>query len=194
MKKLIPLLVLLGVASAALAQGTVTFDNASLIGHPLVTDPFVRGNDGTRLDNAPGEDTLRFQLLYGTTAGSLTPHTQLARGRPAGSTSAGTWREIPPSIDANRALPIGGVGTTIFLQVRVWDATTANLDFNAARAQGLFWGTGAVFQYTQRQSIPPDPSDTWMVNFEGFTVVPEPSVIGLAVIGGAALFLLRRRK
>lgn len=194
MKKLIPLLVLLGGASAALAQGVVTFDNASLIGHPNVTDAFVRDVDGSLLDNAAGQDTLRFQLLYGTSAASLTPHTQLSRGRPSGSASAGTWRELAGSTDPNRTLPIGGVGTTIFLQVRAWDATTANLTYDQALAQGVKAGASSVFSYTQTLSSPtPQPSDTWMINFEGFAV-PEPSVIGLGLVGAAALFMLRRRK
>jgi hypothetical protein len=33
-----------------------------------------------------------------------------------------------------------------------------------------------------------------MLNFEGFSLVPEPSVIGLGIIGVGALFMLRRRK
>jgi hypothetical protein len=35
-----------------------------------------------------------------------------------------------------------------------------------------------------------------MLNFEGFTtsIVPEPSVVGLAVVGAGAVFLLRRRE
>jgi hypothetical protein len=33
-----------------------------------------------------------------------------------------------------------------------------------------------------------------MLNFEGFAIVPEPAVIGLAVVGVGALFLLRRHQ
>src|SRR5687768_52524 len=124
MKKLIPLLVLLGSASAALAQGTVLFDNAVLVGHPNVADPYVRGFDGSRLKNAPGSDSLRAQLLYGTSVSSLTPHTGLARFRTSAATTfAGTWRGFDATDDLNRSLPIGGVGVPIVLQVRVWDST-----------------------------------------------------------------------
>jgi hypothetical protein len=194
MKKLIPLLVLLGSTSAALAQGTVLFDNASLIGRPEVTDPYVLDIDGSRLRNAAGSDTLRIQLLYGTSADSLTPHTALARFRPSTTTSPGTWRGLDAADTLNRSLPIGGVGTTIFLQVRAWDATAGNLSFDAARAQNIKWGTSSIFSYTQRLSSPPATEDTFMLNFEGFSLVPEPSVIGLAMVGAGALFMLRRRK
>jgi hypothetical protein len=197
MKTLIPLLILLGATLAALAQGTVLFDNGSLIGRPEVTDPYVLARDGSLVKNQPVADTLRVQLLYGTSADSLTPHTALARFRPSTTTSAGTWRGLDAADTLNRSLPIGGPGTTIFLQVRAWDATAANLSFDALRATGSFaWGSSAVFSYTQRLSSPPATDDTFMLNFEGFTtgIVPEPSVVGLSLMGAAALFLLRRRK
>jgi energy-converting hydrogenase Eha subunit G len=46
----------------------------------------------------------------------------------------------------------------------------------------------------QMSSIPPAASDTWIVNFTGFTLVPEPSLIGLVMVGAGALFMLRRRR
>lgn len=196
MKRLIPLLVLLGGVSGALAQGTVTFDNFVLLGS-VPQDVRVRDIDGTPLKNAPGSDTLRVQLLYGTSADSLTPHAGLARFRPstAGTATAGTWRGLDATDDLNRSLPIGGVNQPIFLQVRAWDATAGNLSFEAAQAAGQKFGVSTPFQYTQTVSSPtPQPSDTWMLNFTGFTLVPEPSVIGLAMVGAGALFLLRRRK
>jgi hypothetical protein len=120
---------LLGGISAAFAQGTVLFWNGVLIERPEVTDPYVYDVDGTtRLRNAPGDDTLRVQLLYGTSTTSLTPHTALARFRPAVVGSPGTWRGLTATDDLMRSFTIGGVDTTIFLQVRAWDATTANLD------------------------------------------------------------------
>jgi hypothetical protein len=192
MKPLLAFLVLLGGTSAALAQGTVLFDNGSLVGRPEVRDPLVYDIDGTPLRNAPGSDTLRAQLLYGTSADSLTPHTGLARFRPFTTTSPGTWRGLDAADTLNRSLPIGGVDITIFLQVRVWDATAANLGFDAARAAGVRWAVSSVFPYTQAMSSPPQPSDTLMLNFPG--IIPEPSVIGLAVVSAGALFLLRHRK
>src|SRR5688572_28251829 len=109
MKKLIPLLVLLAGPSGALAQGTVLFDNGVLVGRPEVTYPYIYDTDGTtRLVNTPGSDSLRAQLLYGTSPTSLTPHTGLARFRPSTTTSPGTWRGLDASDTLNRSLPIGG--------------------------------------------------------------------------------------
>src|SRR5688500_13903298 len=123
MKKLIPLLVLLlGGTSAALAQGTVLFDNGVLVGRPEVTDALVRDVGGAPLRNAAGSDSLRVQLLYGPSAGSLTAHTGLARFRPSTTTSAGTWRGLDASDDLNRALTGGGVGVPLVIQIRAWDA------------------------------------------------------------------------
>jgi hypothetical protein len=187
-------LLLLGGISAAFAQGTVLFDNGVLIGRPEVTDPYLYDVDGSRLRNAPGTDTLRVQLLYGTSATSLTPHTGLARVRPSLETRPGVWHGLTATDDLMRSFPIGGVDTTIFLQVRAWDATTANLDFDAARTGGNKWGESAVFDYTQRMSNPAQLSDVWMLNFEGFQLVPEPSAYVLLALGGAVVFLCVRRK
>jgi len=82
------------------------------------------------------------------------------------------------------------------MQVRAWDAGTGRtLTYDQARAQGGLWGQSIVYSYQQKSSSPPDLiNDTMMRNFLGFSLVPEPSVIGLGLIGIGALFMLRRRK
>ena len=94
-----------------------------------------------------------------------------------------------------RFLPVSvGLALRIQLQVRAWDSAGGTLTYDQAVAQGRLHGCSTVFDYTQLSSVPPAAADTWMVNFTGFTLVPEPSVIGLAMVGAGALFLLRRRK
>ena len=90
-----------------------------------------------------------------------------------------------------RFLPVS-VGSALRFSSRsesgIWLAVT--LTYDQAVAQGRGHASSPVFNYTQLLSTPPAASDTWMVNF---TMVPEPSVIGLAMVGAGALFLLRHR-
>ena len=148
----------------------------------------VRLPDGTPLTGT----TFAAQLLYGNDPSSLQPHPTLAYFRAPTTTSPGTWSGGGRTL----ATGFGGVGTTIWLQVVAWDSGSARtVTFDQARAQGGLWGESQLFSYVQFLSSPPDPvNDTKMINFAGFSLVPEPSVIGLGLIGIGALFMLRRRK
>lgn len=188
MKRLIPFLVLLAGTAGAFAQGVVNFNNNVL---PPTTH--IRDVDGSL---ALGSDftapaTLVAQLYWSTDGGAsfTAVTTAAARFRPAGVNPAGTW------VGGNRTLPagVGGVGNTIQLMVRAWDSAGGTLTYDQAVAQGLRRGSQS-FAYTQLSSVPPAAADTWMTGFTGFTLVPEPSVIGLAMVGAGALFMLRRRK
>jgi hypothetical protein len=172
----------LGMQLAA-AQGVVLFQNN--------TNHFADGQrrfvtmpDGTGVLGT----NFAAQLLYGTDPASLTAHTLTAYFRP--TLSPGTWS------GGGRTLPVGvgGIGTTIWLQVRVWDSGDRTRTFDQVRATGGLWGESSVFSYQQIASVPPGVYDTSMVNFQGFPMVPEPSVIGLTLLGVGALFFLRRRR
>jgi hypothetical protein len=186
MKKLIPVIALLIGVSGAFGQGVVAFRNDNLTAPP---DRLVRGGDMT---TALTGTTFAAQLLYGNDPASLQPHPTLAYFRAPTTSSPGTWSGGGRTL----ATGFGGVGTTIWLQVIAWDAGSARTTtFAEARAQGGLWGQSQVFSYVQALSAPPNPTeDTKMMNFAGFSLVPEPSVIGLGLIGIGALFMLRRRK
>jgi hypothetical protein len=194
MKRLIPFLVLLAGTAGAFAQGTVFFNNNNLTPTTAIPDRLVRNVDGQPLLGSDFASPATFvaQLYWSTDGGSsFTAHTAAAaRFRPAGVNPAGTW------VGGNRTLPagVGGVGTTVTLQVRAWDSVGGTLTYDQAVAQGRLRGASLPFAYTQIASVPPGAADTWMQNFAGFSLVPEPSVIGLAVVGVGALFMLRRRK
>src|SRR5688572_25503856 len=187
MKKLIPVIALLIGAYGALGQAVVNFRNENL---PQPPDRMVRHmSDGSLVVGT----NYAVQLLYGSDPASLTAHPTLAYFR--ASLTPGTWS------GANRTLTgiaapgtAPSVGPVIWLQVRGWDAGNRTVTFDQARAGGGLWGQTTVFSYQQRASSPPDTLDTAMLGFLGFSLVPEPSVIGLGVIGLGALFLLRRRK
>lgn len=190
MKKLIPFLVLLVGTASAFAQGIVNFNNNVLIStNPGAPSVLVRLPDMSTPVAGTGYVA---RLLYSTDGGaSFIPHTaNPSLFRPVGVAPAGTW------IGGNRTLAgAGGVGIPVMLMVQSWDRTgNPALTFDEARQQGRLWGVSDVYIYTQRQSIPSSPADQWMHEFRGFSMVPEPSVIGLGLIGAGALFFLRRRK
>lgn len=172
MKKLIPLLALLVGVSGALAQGTINFNNSTLT---PVKPVFM---DQGQTTPVIGTNFLA-QLYYGavgTPAGSLTAVTTgAARFRPAGVTPEGTW------LGGTRTLTGFTSGQTVALQVRVTDVSS-----------GLH-GESGIFTFTIPAAGSP-PAAFFMDNFASFSLVPEPSVIGLGLIGVGALFMLRRRK
>jgi hypothetical protein len=192
MKKLIPVIALLVGVSSAFGQGVVNFRNENLIPAQL-----VRGADMTTPLTGT---TYAIQLLYGADSASLTPHPTLAYFRTPTTLSPGTWSGANRTLTgvALPATPAPGTvtfGPQIWMQVLVWDSGAGRvLNYSQARAQGLLWGDSAIYQYQQRASDPSDVNDTAMRNFVGFSLVPEPSVIGLGLIGVGALFMLRRRK
>ena len=122
------------------------------------------------------------------------------RRRIASVRLAPAWQERGPRQPVqNRTLTGGGVGVPVFAQVRVWDLNQF-ATYEAAVAGGGIIGTSTIFTYNQRLSSPPATTDTYMTDgsgnplFQSFSLVPEPSVIGLGIIGVGALFMLRRRK
>ena len=183
MKKLIPFLVLLAGATVAMAQGTVNFANN--VAFTTTADRLVRNVDGSLLVGSDLAQPATFvaQLYYGANAGSLAAHTATpARFRP-GTSGPGIW------LGGTRTLTGFAPGTTLTLEVRAWDMRTgATWDAAGLRGQS------GTFTYT----IPLDPLSApaayFMEGMRGFSLVPEPSVIGLGLIGIGALFMLRRRK
>jgi|SwirhisoilCB3_FD_contig_41_2721300_length_736_multi_3_in_0_out_0_1 hypothetical protein len=185
MKKLIPLFVLLAGASSVLAQGTVSFVN-----QPLTRRVYQA--DGT----TPVYGTqYRAELLYQNNLGQWVTHQTTADFFGTGTaftTLRGYWNGggrtlvnaggVPSAADPTRANPVQ-------IEIRVWDMTTGST-YDTATLRG----TTRPFNYVEEFDSPAGTDDKYMKSFASFTLVPEPSVIGLGVIGIGALFLLRRRK
>jgi hypothetical protein len=147
--------------NTVLAQGVVSFNNNIL---PSPPDRLVRDSCG---DPLTGTNYLA-QLYYGATPNpdSLVADTLVSRFRPRGTEPSGTW------LGGTRTLiGVGGVGTTVYLRVKVWDVLSG-ATFNQARAAGGAWGESTVFPYTQ--TVTPAADDTWMKNFQGFSLAWPP--------------------
>ena len=187
MKKLIPFLVLLSGATVAVAQGQVNFRNNVAFATPATNsaDRLVRGHDGTPLVGAPFAEPATWvaQLYYGANASSLAAHTAAPSRFLPTTSGAGTW------LGNDRTLTGFAPGQTVTLQVVAWDMRTG-ATYEAAAIRG----NSRPFQYTVPLDPLSPPAAYFMDGFSGFTIVPEPSVIGLAMVGAGALFMLRRRK
>ena len=129
----------------------------------------------------------RAQLYYGADAGSLQAVTAAPAtfrdpaNIPAGSPLPGTW------IGGTRVLTGFAAGQIVILQVRIWDSTTG-ADYASAGVRG----ESATFTY----QVPPAaalPSAYYLENLSSFGCIPEPSMIGLSVLGAGALLVAYRR-
>jgi hypothetical protein len=189
MKKLLLTALLTTVASFGFAQGTVNFSLNSIPaaerGPHLIND-----NSGAPLIGTQ----YRAELWYGEGAGleatSLTavPGQGTYLFRAAGTSSPGTW-----SSGGSVTLPGVEANETATLQVRVWDTSLAG---TYAEAIGLGqWGASSTWDYTVPAPGSP-PAAFFITGLEGYNleIIPEPSVIALALAGGLGFLFLRRRK
>jgi len=209
MKKLIPILILLGGAATGFSQGTVTFQNSVTF---QTVDPSGGGHlvydVNSPIDPVNGARLLGSQyvaeLYAGTSAGSLSPIAASAsrfRNTSTAASNRGKWNTFTVSGGLNdpTAIPGATFGDTVFLQVKVWDwnANGGTTVIGSSTFEGKTtgnYGTSAVFTY----KVPPAgdlfAGDYFMENLQGFALVPEPSAIALGIMGVAGLLLIRRRK
>ena len=170
------------IASTGWSQGTVNFANSVTFATPA--DRLVRGPDGTGLVGSDLSQPATYvaQLYYGANAGSLTAHTATpARFRPG---STGLW------LGGTRTLTGFAPGTTLTLEVRVWDMRTgATWDVAGAR------GRSGTFPYAVPLDPLSPPAAYFMEDFRGFSIlIPEPAPILLLVVALPALCLVMRRR
>jgi len=175
MKKILIVVASVLVSVGTFGQGTVNFSNVG----PGLNAPITNVDKTTKLAG----DKYKAELLVGSSASSLTP------------VATTTFSTTPSAA----GLFLGGTvvlagqagGTTPFMQVRAWDTTTG-----ATYAAASIKGAGAVFTLGAKLGDPsavPPTTPPALQGMASFSLVPEPSVIALALLGGAAL-LLRRRK
>lgn len=179
MKKLILALLLAAAATAStFGQGTVTFGNTSgLFATPAdrlvyyLTDP-IKGTQW------------RAQLYWSATSSGtlLAVDSNPASFRSTSTSLAGTWVQQEKIVPATQ-------GSTVFLQVRVWDSSSGGATYETAGMKG-----GSDL-FTWRVPATGDPANAQvMENFRAFAIMPEPSTFALAGMGILGLIVARRRK
>lgn len=200
MKIKLAIVTLATVAASVFGQGVVDFRNSGVT-FTTTADRFVRGMDGTPL----GGTNFLAQLYWSTDTGLLgskntgvgtaagisnavaTIHNPVTF-RVTTSSSVGTWL-INPATDYKRTVG-WNIGESGVLQVRVWDGGAGGA---TSFADSQISGASDWFSYTVPVAGAP-VSAYYMDNLRGFTLVPEPSIIGLGILGAiAGLFVFRRR-
>jgi hypothetical protein len=168
------------------ADGFVTFRNEVAFRTPA--DRLVRDVSG-----APLVGTNYFaQLYYGplnSDPSSLDPVAYLpAPFRDATDARPGTWA------GGDRILWGFFPGDTVTLQVRVWDGAVAGSyeEASALGFLGMQHGVSDPFPFTI-PAVGPPPFAWYIEEFRGFTLVPEPSVALLALVGIAGFYFSRKR-
>jgi len=187
MNKFAYLVVASALAVSAFGQGQIDLNNRGLA---LVNDAAGKPLTGT---------SFVAQVWYGASASTLTSSFAPSPFRASTTTYPGSWN--PAGVGGPGALgTLTGFapGSTVTLQVAVWDSAIAGV--GAAQALSKTAGTGLSETFTY--AIPADPLaipggmeglKSFNLVAGGAPVVPEPTTIALGALGAAAL-LLRRRK
>jgi len=186
MKKAILGLLSVGAAASALAQGTVTFENAASFGT-------IRLNSSSGAYAAVGSFTVA--LLWANSASTVPQASlsQIATYVPNAAAGDGFGQFYGPTVTTP-----SGSGTMVF-EVEAWYGNFAN--YAAAVAGGsAFVGQTAEFLNATGTVTPPGPvpnlagsGGTWDGNMV-MVSVPEPGTLALGGLGAAALLFFRRRK
>lgn len=214
MKKLLLTAGLVALTTAAFAQGSVNFANAtSAYGAVTPSHLLTWANSATNFDSrlVPGalvssnyagviRGGLVAQLYYGASTinslAGLTAEPTIANFRSSTSANAGSW------LGGFRTLTGTAAGDTLNLAIVVFDTAFAanGLDaynqFQANTYAGLF-GWSGLFSYLA--PLPGAPVSAYLPANQlpfsvGAVLIPEPSTFALAGLGAAALLIFRRRK
>jgi hypothetical protein len=179
MKKLLIALAAVMITAATYGQGQVVFANrvTGVFDSPVT----VQGSNPLV---GPGPAwSAQLYLQNGTTLTPLTPvQTFRAAGTGAAAIADRYWNQTTVDV------PVAPGANATFV-VRAWQ--TAAGSFDASKAAGNF-GESAPFTVAVGGGTLPPANLTTLQAFT-VTVVPEPSVIALGLLGAAA-FLIRRRK
>jgi len=185
MKKALMILSSLLVAVGAFAQGSVQFSGkvANVYDAPVFVGSVAGGVRATG-------PAYMVQLYAGNTATSLGPVAGSLLPFLTGA-GAGYWKTTGVTIPAGS---IDASGNS-FLQVRAW-ATASGATYELASASGT--GFGLSNTLTIKPTNAPDVPAllTGLTSFAisgAAPVLPEPSVMAVAALGGLALLLLRRK-
>ena len=173
------------LAVSAFGQGQINLNNRGLA---LVNDATGKPLTGT---------SFVAQVWYGTSASTLNKSFAPSPFRVSTTSSPGSWN--PAAVGGPGAIAtLEGIapGSTVTLQVAVWDSSIAGVGAAQALAKAPGTGLSSTFTYATSAdplAIPGGMEGLQSFNLVGSPVVPEPTTIALGALGAAAL-LWRRRK
>jgi MYXO-CTERM domain-containing protein len=195
MKKLLftaaAILATLNIYAQGTGRGVVNFSN---LGRPNDDRVWVNSS-GAVGDGALADNRYSVALYSGPDGATDLLFTQMGNAAaffPAGA-AAGTFG------GGNRTITgLTGDGDVASIQVRAWLTTAGNTWEAAALNPAGQVGKSAIFTIDTEPvgGTTPPPTVGLQAGFSGFSItpVPEPSVIGLGLLGVGALLMLRRRK
>lgn len=182
MKYCLATLAALSVAASAFAQGTVNFANRI----PGTVDARVLYDTGGGV-TTPADGQFVAQLYGGAPGGALAAVGNPIVFRSNSDAAKGYW--------VGEARTIAGVAENGSAQVQVvaW-ASALGATYEAAKAAGQGgWGASSTITVTTGGGLTPPQALVGLQGFTIATIVPEPSIAALGLLG-AGLLLIRRKK
>jgi hypothetical protein len=173
------------LAVSAFGQGQINLNNRGLA---LVNDAAGAPLTGT---------SFVAQVWYGASASTINQSFAPSPFRVSTTSSPGSWNPAAAGGPGAIGTLTGfAPGSTVTLQVAVWDSSIAGVGAAQALAKAPGTGLSETFTYaipTDPLAIPGGMENLKSFNLVGGAVIPEPTTIALGALGAAAL-LWRRRK
>jgi hypothetical protein len=192
MKKALIMAAAMLATVSAFAQGTVNFSNLGSNGVAAVFNSLTGAN-------AIAGSTFNVQLYYLPDNGNPATDPFMPLGLNVGLSAAGFF------VGGNRTAPVTPPGAFAYFQVRAWETAFGTsyesaLNANPVGGRGALTGKSNIVRVDTGDptTIPPGTAGNLVAaglqRIELTPIIPEPSVIGLGLLGAGALLLLRRRK
>lgn len=170
------------VAASAFAQGTVNFSNRI----PGTVDARVQYDTGGGV-LTPADGRFVAQLYASAPGGTLAAVGDPIVFRSNSDAAKGYW------VGDARTIPGVAENGSAQVQVRAW-ATSLGSTYEAAMATGQGGiGSSATITVTSGGGLTPPQALVGLQGFTISTIVPEPSIAALGLLG-AGLLLIRRKK
>lgn len=192
MKKLLLLSAAIFASINMYGQGTVNFGNnaATAVTNKLTGGRVANGNSFTA------------QLWYAVDTGAGVPAADALQLLPGATTGISP---IPGLITGGtKVVPNAPGGSKVYFQIRVWETAYGSTFQEASTKQmngrGAVLGTSDIVLVTTGDPngvpVPTLPGSLVTSGLRTFNVdvVPEPSIIGLGLLGAGSLLFLRRRR
>lgn len=176
------------------AQGLVNFNNRVLAdaNGPAIDAPIYL-SDGTKVPGGIGYHAALYGSLGLVPPSSLVLLTNPITGQGVVDfrTTTATYGYVNVGLEGARAIAGAGYGSTVTLQIRAWYGNYGSYEEAELAGEDQL---GESPTFTATTSLIDDPEPSRLVTVQSFTIVPEPSIVVIAISGLGALALFRRRR